>query len=120
MFLLDVCPLSLGVETQGGIMSILITRNTQVPAVVKEIFTTAYDNQVSVDVKIYQGERPKTVDNLCLGEFKLDGIEKSPRGLPKIEVTFEIDANGILSVMAQDIDTGVKKDIDIKIFIMIH
>ena len=113
VFLLDVCPLSLGVETQGGIMSILITRNTQVPAVVKEIFTTAYDNQVSVDVKIYQGERPKTVDNLCLGEFKLDGIEKSPRGLPKIEVTFEIDANGILSVMAQDIDTGVKKDIDI-------
>jgi len=113
VFLLDVCPLSLGVETQGGIMSVLITRNTQVPAVVKEIFTTAYDNQVSVDVKIYQGERPKTVDNLCLGEFKLDGIEKSPRGLPKIEVTFEIDANGILSVMAQDIDTGVKKDIDI-------
>lgn len=113
VFLLDVCPLSLGVETQGGIMSILITRNTQVPAVVREIFTTAYDNQVSVDVKIYQGERPKTVDNLCLGEFKLDGIEKSPRGLPKIEVTFEIDANGILSVMAQDIDTGVKKDIDI-------
>jgi molecular chaperone DnaK len=113
VFLLDVCPLSLGVETQGGIMSILITRNTQVPAVVKEIFTTAYDNQASVDVKIYQGERPKTVDNLCLGEFKLDGIEKSPRGLPKIEVTFEIDANGILSVMAQDIDTGVKKDIDI-------
>jgi molecular chaperone DnaK len=113
VFLLDVCPLSLGVETQGGIMSILITRNTQVPAVVKENFTTAYDNQASVDVKIYQGERPKTVDNLCLGEFKLDGIEKSPRGLPKIEVTFEIDANGILSVMAQDIDTGVKKDIDI-------
>ena len=113
VFLLDVCPLSLGVETQGGIMSILITRNTQVPAAVKEIFTTAYDNQASVDVKIYQGERPKTVDNLCLGEFKLDGIEKSPRGLPKIEVTFEIDANGILSVMAQDIDTGVKKDIDI-------
>jgi molecular chaperone DnaK len=113
VFLLDVCPLSLGVETQGGIMSILISRNTQVPAVVKEIFTTAYDNQTSVDVKICQGERPKTVDNLCLGEFKLDGIEKSPRGLPKIEVAFEIDANGILSVKAQDLDTGIKKDIEI-------
>ena len=113
VFLLDVCPLSLGVETQGGIMSILITRNTQVPAVVKEIFTTAYDNQVSVDVKICQGERPKTIDNLCLGEFKLDGIEEKPRGLPKIEVAFEIDANGILSVKAQDLDTGVKKDIEI-------
>ncbi len=113
VFLLDVCPLSLGIETQGGIMSVLIPRNTQVPAVVKEIFTTAYDNQVSVDVKICQGERPKTIDNLCLGEFKLDGIEKSPRGLPKIEVTFEIDANGILSVKAQDLDSGVKKDIEI-------
>ena len=113
VFLLDVCPLSLGVETQGGIMSILISRNTQVPAVVKEIFTTAYDNQSSVDVKIHQGERPKTIDNLCLGEFKLDGIEEKPRGLPKIEVAFEIDANGILSVKAQDLDTGVNKDIEI-------
>lgn len=113
VFLLDVCPLSLGVETQGGIMSILISRNTQVPAVVKEIFTTAYDNQSSVDVKICQGERPKTVDNLCLGEFKLSGIEEKSRGLPKIEVAFEIDANGILSVKAQDLDTGVNKDIEI-------
>jgi molecular chaperone DnaK len=113
VFLLDVCPLSLGVETQGGIMSILVSRNTQVPAVVKEIFTTAYDNQSSVDVKIYQGERPKTVDNLCLGEFKLSGIEEKSRGLPKIEVAFEIDANGILSVKAQDLDTGVNKDIEI-------
>ena len=113
VFLLDVCPLSLGVETQGGIMSILIPRNTQVPAVVKEFFTTAYDNQSSVDVKIYQGERPKTVDNLRLGEFMLDCIQDKPRGLPKIEVAFEIDANGILSVKAQDIDTGVNKDIEI-------
>jgi molecular chaperone DnaK len=113
VFLLDVCPLSLGVETQGGIMSILISRNTQVPAVFKEIFTTAHDDQSSVDVKIFQGERPKTVDNLCLGEFKLSGIEEKPRGLPKIEVAFEIDANGILSVKAQDLDTGVNKDIEI-------
>jgi molecular chaperone DnaK len=113
VFLLDVCPLSLGVETQGGIMSVQIPRNTQVPAVIKEIFTTAYDEQTSVDVKIYQGERPKTVDNLCLGKFKLDGIDKKPRGVPKIEVAFEIDANGILSVKAQDLDTGVNKDIEI-------
>jgi molecular chaperone DnaK len=113
VFLLDVCPLSLGVETQGGIMSVQIPRNTQVPAVIKEIFTTAYDGQTSVDVKIYQGERPKTIDNLCLGEFKLDGIDKKPRGVPKIEVAFEIDANGILSVKAQDLDTGVNKDIEI-------
>jgi len=113
VYLLDVCPLSLGVETQGGIMSILITRNTQVPSVVKEIFTTAYDNQNSVDVKVYQGERPKTIDNLYLGDFELDGIDKKPRGVPKIEVAFEIDANGILSVKAQDLDTGVNKDIEI-------
>ena len=113
VYLLDVCPLSLGVETQGGIMSILITRNTQVPSVVKEIFTTAYDNQNSVDVKVFQGERPKTIDNLYLGDFELSVIDKKPRGVPKIEVAFEIDANGILSVKAQDLDTGVKKDIEI-------
>ncbi len=113
IYLLDVCPLSLGVETQGDIMSVLIPRNTQVPAVVNEYFTTAFDNQTTVDVKIYQGERPKTADNLCLGQFRLDGIEKKPRGLPKIEVTFKIDANGILSVIAQDLDTGVAKDIEI-------
>ena len=113
VYLLDVTPLSLGVETQGGIMSIQIPRNTQVPAVVKEIFTTAYDNQTSVDVKIFQGERPRTVDNLCLGEFKLDSIDEKPRGLPKIEVTFEIDANGILSVKALNMDNGVQKDVEI-------
>ena len=113
VYLLDVCPLSLGVETQGGILSVLISRNTQVPTVVKEIFTTAYDNQTSVDVKIYQGERPKTIDNLLLGEFSLSGIDKKPRGVPKIEVTFQVDANGILSVIAEDLDTGIIKDIEI-------
>ena len=113
VFLLDVCPLSLGIETQGGIMSSLVPRNTQVPTVVKEIFTTAYDNQTSVDVKIFQGERPKTVDNLLLGEFKLDGIDEKPRGVPKIEVTFEIDANGILSVKALNMDNGVQRDVEI-------
>jgi len=113
VYLLDVTPLSLGVETQGGIMSVLIPRNSFVPKVVTEVFTTAFDNQKSVDVKIFQGERPKSIDNLCLGEFKLDGIEEKPRGLPKIEVTFTIDVNGILSVKAQDMDTGVQKDIEI-------
>lgn len=113
VYLLDVTPLSLGIETQGGIMSILIPRNTQVPSVVKEIFTTAYDNQTEVDVKIYQGERPKTVDNLLLGEFKLDGVEEKPRGLPKLEVTFQIDPNGILSVKATSLDNGIEKDIEI-------
>jgi len=113
VYLLDVTPLSLGIETQGGIMSILIPRNTQVPSVVKEIFTTAYDNQTEVDVKIYQGERPKTVDNLLLGEFKLDGVEEKPRGLPKLEVTFQIDPNGILSVKATNLDNGIEKDIEI-------
>ncbi len=113
VYLLDVTPLSLGIETQGGIMTILIPRNTQVPSVVKEIFTTAYDNQTEVDVKIYQGERPKTVDNLLLGEFKLDGIEEKPRGLPKLEVTFQIDPNGILSVKATSLDNGTEKDIEI-------
>lgn len=113
VYLLDVTPLSLGIETQGGIMNVLIPRNSFVPKVVKEIFTTAFDNQNSVDVKIFQGERPRTVDNLCLGDFKLSGIEEKPRGLPKIEVTFQIDADGILSVQAQDVDTGVTKDIEI-------
>jgi molecular chaperone DnaK len=113
VYLLDVTPLSLGIETQGGIMSILIPRNTQVPSVVKEIFTTAYDNQTEVDVKIYQGERPKTVDNLLLGEFKLNGVEEKPRGLPKLEVTFQIDPNGILSVKATSLDNGIEKDIEI-------
>ena len=113
IYLLDVCPLSLGIETQGGVMTTLIPRNTQVPAVVKEIFTTAYDNQVSVDVKIFQGERPLTKDNLLLGEFKLDNIEKAPRGLPKIEVMFEIDANGILSVKAIDELNGTENQLTI-------
>jgi molecular chaperone DnaK len=113
IYLLDVCPLSLGIETQGGVMTTLILRNTQVPAVVKQMFTTAYDNQTSVDVKIYQGERPLTKDNLYLGEFELDNIQKAPRGLPKIEVFFEIDANGILSVKAVDEINGTEQQLTI-------
>ena len=102
VYLLDVCPLSLGVETQGGIMSVLIPRNTQVPAEYTEVFTTAIDNQNSVDVKVFQGERPKTKDNNPLGEFVLDNLREAPRGIPKIGVTFEIDADGILSVTANN------------------
>jgi len=113
VYLLDVTPLSLGIETQGGIMSVLIPRNTQIPTVVNEMFTTAYDNQTEVDVKIFQGERPKTDDNLSLGKFQLDDIEKKPRGLPKIEVTFAVDANGILSVKAKDENTNAVKEIQI-------
>jgi molecular chaperone DnaK len=94
-------------------MTTLIPRNTQVPAVVNEKFTTAFDNQETVDVKIFQGERPLTKDNLLLGEFKLDNIEKSPRGLPKIEVMFEIDANGILSVKAVDEINGTEQQLTI-------
>jgi molecular chaperone DnaK len=113
IYLLDVCPLSLGIETQGGIMSILIPRNTQVPAVIKEKFTTAFDNQTEVDVKVFQGERPKTQDNLSLGKFQLDNISPKPRGVPKIEVTFSVDANGILSVKAKDENTNTEKEIQI-------
>lgn len=102
VYLLDVCPLSLGVETQGGIMSVLIPRNTQVPAEHTEVFTTAIDNQNSVDVKVFQGERPKTKDNNPLGEFVLENLKEAPRGIPKIGVTFEIDADGILSVTANN------------------
>ncbi len=113
VYLIDVTPLSLGIETQGGIMTILMPRNTQIPAVVKETFTTAFDNQTEVDVKVYQGERPKTLDNLSLGQFRLDSIMPKPRGVPKIEVTFSVDANGILSVKAKDEQTETFKEIQI-------
>jgi len=113
VYLIDVTPLSLGIETQGGIMSVLVPRNTQIPTVIKEKFTTAYDNQNEVDVKIFQGERPKTCDNLSLGQFKLTGIESKPRGIPKIEVSFNVDANGILSVKALDESTNITKEIQI-------
>jgi molecular chaperone DnaK len=109
VFLVDVTPLSLGVETQGGVMDVVIRRNTHVPSEATQIYTTAFDNQSSVDVKVFQGERPQTKDNRLLGEFKLDGIPSAPRGTPQIEVTFEIDANGILAVRAKDKITGVEQ-----------
>ncbi|MDR7587062.1 MAG: molecular chaperone DnaK, partial [Armatimonadota bacterium] len=104
--LLDVTPLSLGVETLGGVMTVLIPRNTTIPTRKSEIFTTAADGQTQVEIHVLQGERPMARDNRTLGRFILDGIPPAPRGVPKIEVTFDIDANGILSVTAKDTATG--------------
>src|SRR5689334_6618886 len=102
MLLLDVTPLSLGIETLGGVMTVLIPRNTTIPTKKSETFSTAADNQSSVEVKVYQGERPMAGDNRLLGKFGLDGIPPAPRGVPQIEVTFDIDANGIVNVSAKD------------------
>jgi molecular chaperone DnaK len=113
ILLLDVTPLSLGVETLGGVMTKLIERNTTIPARKSEIFSTADDNQPSVDIVVLQGERPMARDNRQLGRFKLDGIRPAPRGLPQIEVSFDIDANGILNVSAKDKDTGKEQNINI-------
>jgi molecular chaperone DnaK len=111
--LLDVTPLSLGVETMGGVMTVLIPRNTTIPTRKSEIFSTAADNQASVEIHVLQGERPLARDNRTLGRFRLDGIAPAPRGLPQIEVTFDIDANGILNVSAKDIATGKQQQITI-------
>lgn len=105
IFLIDVTPLSLGIETQGGVMNVMIKRNSQVPAQFREVFTTAEDNQTSVDVKVFQGERPQTKNNHFLGEFKLENIPLSRRGVPKIEVIFDVDADGIVTVKAIDEST---------------
>lgn len=104
--LVDVTPLTLGVETLGGVATALIARNTPIPVKRSEVFTTAADSQTSVTVHVYQGERPMAADNTSLGEFNLDGLPLAPRGVPKIEVTFDIDANGILNVSAKDMATG--------------
>jgi molecular chaperone DnaK len=111
--LLDVTPLSLGVETQGGVMTVLIPRNTTIPARKSENFSTATDNQTSVDIHVLQGERPLARDNRTLGRFQLVGIAPAPRGVPQIEVTFDIDANGILSVSAKDVATGKQQQVTI-------
>jgi molecular chaperone DnaK len=113
ILLLDVTPLSLGVETLGGRMTNLIPRNTTVPVKKSETFTTAEDSQTAVDIKVYQGERPMAANNMLLGQFRLDGIPAAPRGVPQIEVTFDIDANGILNVSAQDKATGREQHITI-------
>jgi len=99
---IDVAPLSLGLETQGGMMTTLITRNTTIPCSQAKTFTTASDNQPAVTIQVYQGERARTRDNIKLGTFNLEGILPAPRGVPQIEVTFELDANGILQVKAED------------------
>ena len=109
--LLDVTPLSLGVETMGGVMTTIIERNTTIPARRSEIFSTAEDNQPAVDIHVLQGERKMAQDNRTLGQFKLDGIPQAPRGLPQIEVTFDIDANGILKVSAQDKSSGKEQTV---------
>ena len=113
VLLLDVTPLSLGIETMGGVMTKLIERNTTIPTKKSEIFSTATDNQPAVDVRVLQGEREMARDNKSLGLFKLDGIAPAPRGVPQIEVAFDIDANGILHVSAKDLGTGKEQKITI-------
>jgi molecular chaperone DnaK len=111
--LLDVTPLSLGIETMGGVMTKLVERNTTIPTRKSEVFSTADDNQTAVDIYVFQGERPMARDNKLLGNFRLDGIPPAARGNPKIEVTFDIDANGIMNVTARDQSTGKEQKITI-------
>ena len=113
LVLLDVTPLSLGIETLGGVFTNLIERNTTIPAKKSQIFSTAADNQTSVDIHVLQGERPMALDNTTLGRFQLVGIPPAPRGIPQIEVTFDIDANGIMNVSAKDMGTGKEQAITI-------
>jgi len=113
VLLLDVTPLSLGIETLGNVMTVLIERNTTIPIRKAEIFSTAEDRQTAVDIHVLQGERPMATDNMTLGRFRLEGVPPAPRGIPQIEVTFDIDANGILSVTAQDKATGREQKVTI-------
>jgi molecular chaperone DnaK len=113
--LLDVTPLTLGIETMGGVATPLITRNTTIPTSKTQVFSTASDNQPSVEINVLQGERPMAGDNRQLGKFVLDGILPAPRGIPQIEVTFDVDANGILNVKARDKGTGKEQKITITV-----
>jgi molecular chaperone DnaK len=114
LLLLDVTPLSLGIETLGGVMTKLINRNTAIPTKKSQVFSTAVDNQPSVEVQVYQGEREMARDNKKIGDFNLDGIAPAPRGVPQVEVTFDLDANGILNVSAKDLGTGKENKVTIK------
>jgi molecular chaperone DnaK len=113
VLLLDVTPLSLGIETLGGVMTVLIERNTTVPVKKSQVFSTAADNQPAVDIHVLQGERKMSPDNKTLGRFELVGIPPAPRGVPQVDVTFDIDANGILSVSAKDMSSGKSQQIKI-------
>ena len=113
LLLLDVTPLSLGLETMGGVCTKIIERNTTIPTKKSQIFSTAADNQSAVDINVLQGEREFAKDNKQLGMFRLDGIAPAPRGIPQIEVTFDIDANGIVHVSAKDLGTGKEQNITI-------
>ncbi|MEA2146999.1 MAG: molecular chaperone DnaK, partial [Solirubrobacteraceae bacterium] len=114
VLLLDVTPLTLGIETKGGVMTKLIERNTTIPTRKSEVFSTAEDNQPSVEIHVLQGEREMANYNKSLGKFQLTGIPPAPRGIPQVEVAFDIDANGILSVSAKDLGTGKEQKIEIK------
>merc|ERR1711887_425463 len=114
VLLLDVTPLSLGIETLGGVMTKLITRNTTIPTRKSQVFSTAADGQTQVEIKVHQGERGMAADNKLLGQFQLVGIPPAPRGVPQVEVTFDIDANGIVNVSARDKGTGEEQQIVIQ------
>jgi len=114
VLLLDVTPLTLGIETKGGVMTKLIERNTTIPTRRSEVFSTAEDNQPSVEIHVLQGEREMALNNKSLGKFQLTGIPPAPRGVPQVEVTFDIDANGIVNVSAKDLGTGIEQKIEIK------